>query len=92
MKVALIIAINAFVNLIIILLIARALCSWFVRPGSSAYKYYRVLESLTEPIVAPCRKLTSRLQTGMFDFSIVLAFIIVILLRYIIIQILLVFL
>ena len=31
----------------------------------------------TEPVVAPCRKALSRLNTGMFDFSVLLAMILV---------------
>jgi YggT family protein len=81
-------AINAFADVIIMLLFARAICSWFVRPGSGAYRFYQLLEMLTEPIVAPCRRISSRFQTGMFDFSVIIAFLIVMLLRYIIIGVL----
>ena len=82
-------AVSAFAEVLILLLIARAVMSWFVRPGSSVYRLYQTLEMLTEPIVAPCRKITSRFQTGMFDFSIILAFVLVWAARAVIISILL---
>lgn len=55
-------------------LVARAILSWFPSNGGTLYKIYGFLYNFTEPIVAPFRKLLSRVNTGMFDFSVVLAF------------------
>jgi len=85
----LITAINGFARVLVWLLIARAICSWFIRPGSSAYRVYLALVMLTEPLVAPCRKITQRFPTGMFDFSIIIAFILVEIIRFILISVLL---
>ena len=88
----LVVAVNWFAQIIIFLLIARAICSWFVRSGSgTAYKFYNVLTMLTEPIVAPCRLITSRFQTGMFDFSVLLAMVLVMIVRNLLISALLFF-
>jgi YggT family protein len=81
-------AINGFAQIIIYLLLARAICSWFVRPGSGAYKVYGALSMLTEPIVAPCRKLTQRFSTGMFDFSVLLAMLLVMVLKDVVVRLL----
>jgi YggT family protein len=81
-------AVGAFADIIIILLLARAIGSWFARPGGGGYNLYRLLETLTEPIVAPCRAITSKFQTGMFDFSVILAFFLVMAVRTLIISIL----
>ena len=85
-------AINAFAQILTWLLVARALCSWFIRgSGGTAYKIYHLLTLFTEPIVAPCRKITSRFSTGMFDFSVLLALVFVMIAREFLIRILLQF-
>jgi len=85
-------AINLFAQVLIYLLLARAICSWFVRGGSgTGYKIYQVLSMLTEPIVAPCRKITQRFPTGMFDISVLLAFLLVMIMRDVLIRLLLMF-
>jgi YggT family protein len=57
------------------LLLVRALLSWFVRdPYSTLGRFYDFMAQLTEPFVAPCRQLLSRWNTGMIDFSVLLAF------------------
>ena len=84
-------AINGFAEVITLLLIARAICSWFARSGNGAYKIYLMLVRLTEPIVAPCRKVTERFQRGMFDFSVLLAFFLVMIVRDLLIRLLLLF-
>ena len=80
--------INAVAQVMIYLLIARALCSWFVRGGGTGYKIYMVLVRLTEPVVAPCRRITRRFSTGMFDISVMLAFFLVMIVRYVLVGIL----
>ncbi len=82
-------AVYWFSELLIFLMIARALFSW-IRPNP-----YSILGQindfcikLTEPIVSPCRRLLSRFNTGVFDFSVLLAFFLVQLIANILIQIL----
>ncbi|WP_027398280.1 YggT family protein [Anaerovorax odorimutans] len=75
----LIYAINKFAGVLTTLLIIRAILSWFVNPyqtnvNSSLYKFNMVIIQITEPIVAPFRRILSRYNTGMFDFSIIFAF------------------
>lgn len=82
-------AINVTAQVILYLLLARAVCSWFLRNGGGmAFKIYRILMLLTEPIVAPCRKITRRFPTGMFDFSVLLAFFLVMIIRDVLIRLL----
>ena len=80
MGIILIRAISWFARLLTGLLVLRAVMSWFVQnPYSSLGKFYMVLIRLTEPVVEPCRSLLNRLNlnTGMFDFSVLLAFILI---------------
>jgi YggT family protein len=85
-------AINGFAQVLIYLLIGRAICSWFVRGRSgTGYKIYNVLTMLTEPIVAPCRKITQRFPTGILDISVLLAFLLVMVVRDVLIRVLLMF-
>ena len=71
-------AIQIFASLFTWALVFRAIFSWFARdPNSTVGKIYIALIKFTEPVVAPCRQALSRLNTGMFDFSVFLAMIIV---------------
>ena len=71
-------AILIFSDIFVWALVGRAVMSWFARdPYSTAGKIYVALIKFTEPVVAPCRKALSRLNTGMFDFSVLLAMILV---------------
>lgn len=73
-------------------LVARALLSWFVRDYSSPVaRIYQVFVTITEPIVEPCRKLMSRFNTGMFDFSLIVAFLLIGIVQEILIRIVMVF-
>ncbi len=82
-------AVNWFAEILTFLIIARAIMSWFVRdPRSSLFNIYQVIIRLTEPIVAPCRALLSRFNTGMMDFSILLAFLLISLARNVIVNLL----
>lgn len=70
-------AVFYFCEVLIYLMLARCILSWFVRdPYTTLGKIYGFTIKLTEPIVAPCRALLSKFNTGMFDFSIFLAIII----------------
>ena len=82
----LITAINLIAQILIYLLVARAVCSWFVRGGGTGYKIYLILTRLTEPVVAPCRKITQRFRTGMFDISILLAFLFIMIIRDVLVR------
>ena len=69
-------AVYMFAEIISAAMIIRALLSWFVRDTYSPLaKIYGMLIRFTEPFVAPCRKLLSRFNTGMLDFSLFLALI-----------------
>jgi YggT family protein len=85
----LIIAVNAFADVLIYMLLGRAILSWFVRDaGSPLFGIYQLLIRLTEPMMAPCRRLLARFNTGMFDFSILIAFLFISLGRNVIIALL----
>ena len=74
MQTTLVYAIYMFSNILVAALVIRALLSWFARdPYSLAGKIYGFFIRFTEPIVMPFRKLLSRFNTGMFDFSLLLA-------------------
>ena len=80
-----------FGNLLSSAMIARALLSWFVRGRRSGIvgTIYEFLYKITEPIVAPCRKLMNKyFNTGMLDFSIFVAMILVELVTKLIIRLL----
>lgn len=84
-------AIGWFSQIIVLMLLARAILSWFVQSGGnsgSIRKVYYFLCALTEPLVAPCRKFLRRFNTGMFDFSVLLAMLLVEIVARILIRIL----
>ncbi|MTI47756.1 YggT family protein [Sporosalibacterium faouarense] len=66
-------SINRFVYLIQILILVRIALSFIIRDMSNPL--FRVIYQITEPILAPFRNLIARLgiNTGMFDFSPILA-------------------
>ncbi|MDY6037734.1 MAG: YggT family protein [Eubacterium sp.] len=67
-------AVSWFGNIFVLLLCARAILSWFAAdPYSPARKFYELTIALTEPLVSVCRNFLSRFNTGMFDFSLLLA-------------------
>ena len=71
-------AIRLFSDIFTWMLVLRAILSWFARDQYSTIgKIYIAVIRFTEPIVEPCRKALSRLNTGMFDFSVFLAMILV---------------
>lgn len=72
----LVIAIYLFAEVLSTAMVIQAILSWFVRdPYSPLGKLYILISRFTDPVVAPCRKLLSRVNTGMMDFSLVLALI-----------------
>ena len=67
-----------FCNILVVLLLIRALMSWFVRDMYSPMgKIYGAIIRFTEPIVMPFRRLLSRFNTGMLDFSVLLAMLVI---------------
>lgn len=78
MKAILIYAIYLFCNILVAALVIRAILSWFVRDFYSPLgKIYGAILRFTEPIVEPFRRLLSRFNTGMLDFSVLLAMIVI---------------
>lgn len=65
--------VNLVVNVFTILIIGRALLSWF-DPGMQT-PVGRVLRDITEPIIAPIRQVMPSL--GMFDLSPIVALLLV---------------
>lgn len=64
----------ALIVVYMVVLVGRAVMSWFpVRPGSPAMSIYRLLLDLTEPVLAPLRRMIP--PAGMFDLSFIVLFI-----------------
>jgi YggT family protein len=66
--------------LYMIVLAGRAIMSWFpIRPGTPAATIYGVLHDITEPVLAPMRRIIP--PAGMFDLSFIVLFILISVLR-----------
>ena len=81
-------------QILIFILIARAILSWVVYYGrqfnSPLGRIYQILSAITEPIVAPVRRLISRfINTGPVDIAPLATFVIIMLVRVILTAILL---
>ena len=64
----------AVVTAYMVVLFARAIMSWFpVRPGTPWASVYGVLLDLTEPVLAPLRRIIP--AAGMFDLSFLVLFV-----------------
>ena len=64
----------ALILVYMVILVARAVMSWFpVRPGSPAMSIYSLLLDLTEPVLAPLRRVIP--PAGMLDLSFIVLFI-----------------
>jgi len=71
------------INLYILVLVARAIMSWFpIRPGTPAAQIAGVLHDLTEPVLAPLRRVIP--PAGMFDLSFLVLFVLLIIIQNII--------
>lgn len=82
-------AIYWFAEILTFIMIVRVILSWIQpNPYGVLGKINLFSIKLTEPIVAPCRALLSRFNTGMFDFSILLAFFLVQIIANVLIRIL----
>jgi YggT family protein len=63
----------ALVTAYMVVLVIRAVMSWFpVRPGTPWATLYRVVLDLTEPVLAPLRRVIP--PAGMFDLSFLVLF------------------
>ena len=92
MKGILVYAIYIFCNILVTALLIRALLSWFVRDYYSPLgKIYSALIRFTEPMVEPLRRLLSRFNTGMLDFSVLLAMVAIEVIAKILVRIILIF-
>ncbi|MCD8157788.1 MAG: YggT family protein [Clostridiales bacterium] len=89
MKILLIRAIDGMASLIYILIFARCLLSWL--PLDRSNKIIDLIYTLTEPFLAPIRRLFDRSPLGGYgmrvDFSPVIAFILISIVRNILVNI-----
>ena len=70
----------AILTVYMIVLAARAIMSWFpIRPGTPAAQIYGVVHDLTEPVLAPMRRVIP--PAGMFDLSFMILFIFLVIVR-----------
>jgi len=66
----------AALNVYLLILLARAVLSFFpVNPGTGLASFNQVLIQLTEPIIAPVRRVIP--PAGMFDLSFLVVFIVI---------------
>ncbi len=70
-------AVNTFFQIVIYLILGRAILSWFVRnPYGSLYKVYSAIIQLTEPILSPAEScFPDSAWVEPIDFSPILAII-----------------
>ena len=95
MIVLLIRVVHLFARVLIGLLVARAILSWFVNVDQSGNvrRLYTTLAQITEPMNIPARKLLDKLglNTGMIDFSLLVTFFLTEIAEQVLIRILLLF-
>lgn len=66
MPIAVIRIVNSLLNVYYVLLMARIILSWFpMRPGGVMADIIEVLYTLTEPLLAPIRRLVPPIAMGM---------------------------
>lgn len=75
--------IGILLDLLKFALVLRAFLSWFISPFN---KFYRVLQTITEPMIAPFRPLAMRLTNGRLpiDLAPLFAFFALMLLQYLV--------
>jgi YggT family protein len=69
----------ALITVYIVILLLRAVFSWFPPPNGGAATIYRILMDLTEPVLAPMRRVIP--AAGMFDLSFTVLFVVLFILR-----------
>ncbi|GHU66794.1 YggT family protein [Clostridia bacterium] len=80
-------------NILTLILIARSILSWIVYSGyqynRTLHQIYDVLGKITEPIVAPVRRLINRfVRPGSIDFAPMATFLIILIVENILLAIL----
>jgi YggT family protein len=66
----------ALAQFYVLVLFARAILSWFpIRPESPLAPVVRLVHTITEPVLAPLRRVIP--PVGMFDISFLVAFLII---------------
>jgi uncharacterized protein YggT (Ycf19 family) len=82
--------VNLITTILIYILIAQAILSWFAGPygrGGPIASIYRGLSSFTYPITVPARAILSKVRTGPMDFSLLLTVLFLIAIREIVFRI-----
>jgi YggT family protein len=72
--------VQVLLEVYVVILIARALLSWFpMHAGSPLLPVVRVLDRLTEPVLAPIRRILPPLRAGgmAIDLSIIVAILVI---------------
>jgi YggT family protein len=69
----------AAITIYIVILLLRAVFSWFPPPDGGMATLYRILMDLTEPVLAPLRRMIP--PAGMFDLSFTVLFVFLFILR-----------
>ena len=69
----------ALVTVYILILLLRAVFSWFPPPSGGSATMFRMLMDLTEPVLAPLRRVIPPI--GMFDLSFTVLFVFLIIVR-----------
>jgi YggT family protein len=72
----------AAITIYIVILLLRAVFSWFPPPSGGMVTFYRILMDLTEPVLAPLRRMIP--PAGMFDLSFTVLFVLLIILRQVV--------
>lgn len=76
---------NAFIYVLMMLMFARAISSWFVKDLSNPI--IKFLFEVTEPMISPVRNLLQKMGIGggMFDFSFIIVYLILIVLQEVVV-------
>jgi YggT family protein len=69
----------ALVTVFIVILFLRVVLSWFPTPRGGAATFYRILLDLTEPVLAPLRRMIP--PVGMLDLSVTVLLLFLLLVR-----------
>lgn len=92
MVVLLIRTVHIMCRIVYAFLLVRCVCSWMYGMNSPAVaKLHQLTTDLTEWLVSPCRKMISKWNNGMFDWSVFLAFIVLEILETIVVRVLYMF-
>ncbi|WP_437130488.1 YggT family protein [Peptostreptococcus russellii] len=67
------VALQYLINIIVWVIIAKAILSWF--PGAQSSSLYTMLDQFTEPVEAPIRKIFGKYMSGPLDFTPMIAII-----------------